>query len=306
MSLRPLWSLFSVRLFSPVYSVGVASWSWRNFISPCCVCVYTQDNKNISDRVTVFHQNTPTFLLVVFISRNFSLAHRLWFELRLYSLRCSDLPPLVSLFLPELPEHSHRRWPKRNKLTLSPRFTTERLAPTEHNASTIVILFKSGDLNLAELRELNHRREINAARWGQINLIMPGSWVKLKQTSTMLSNVVLSSCTRLWNEKQVCKRQLWHETYTKTTGSQNEQKDAKTTWWASFINIVVKLFTKLSETLMRVHAEERQSSKLPRCVHRTSDLYFTTPTKLYKRVKLKQLKWQAKSKTFSGVKVKKI
>lgn len=185
MSLRPLWSLFSVRLFSPVYSVGVASWSWRNFISPCCVCVYTQDNKNISDRVTVFHQNTPTFLLAVFISRNFSLAHRLWFELRLYSLCCSDLPPLVSLFLPELPEHSHRRWPKRNKLTLSPRFTTERLAPTEHNASTIVILFKSGDLNLAELRELSHRREINAAQWGQINLIMPGSWVKLKQTSTM-------------------------------------------------------------------------------------------------------------------------
>lgn len=161
------WGHFcSVQLFTPTYSVGVASWSWRNFISPRCVCVYKQDNKNISDRVTAFHQNTPTFLFLVFISRNFSLAHCLWFELWPYSLRCSHLPPLVSPFLPGLTEHSRHRWPKRNKLTLSPRFTTEHLAPTEQNASTIIILFKSWDLNLAEWRELSHRQEINTARWG--------------------------------------------------------------------------------------------------------------------------------------------
>lgn len=39
---------------------------------PCCVHVHKQDNKNISDRLTAFHQNTPTQLVFFFL---FSLFH---------------------------------------------------------------------------------------------------------------------------------------------------------------------------------------------------------------------------------------
>lgn len=68
---------------------------------PCCVHVHKQDNKNISDRLTAFHQNTPTQLFFFFffpfsISRTFALARCFGFELRLYSPCCSHLSPLFS------------------------------------------------------------------------------------------------------------------------------------------------------------------------------------------------------------------
>lgn len=43
---------------------------------PCCVHVHKQDNKNISDRLTAFHQNTPTQLFFFFFFSPFPFPER--------------------------------------------------------------------------------------------------------------------------------------------------------------------------------------------------------------------------------------
>lgn len=61
----------SMCLFSHVQCLGVALWSWRTSISPCCVHVYKQDGKNTS-RLITFYLNTPTlhFYFQKFLSRS--------------------------------------------------------------------------------------------------------------------------------------------------------------------------------------------------------------------------------------------